>query len=762
MFKKGYLILLLVVFLAACTGEDYEIISPADKSEFISNIPDEFRIRFKVKPGSIILNGVEVIQFFDFNEIEGWASGQDLQGLFIQGSNNFAVEPLKFGPRHTFFIDNKGPRVVLLEVPDESPMAVFGQLLDPSGVRSLLVNDYPVYVDEKGFFQAVVQPSSLYSFVAEDNFNQVSTTLYAARETIVQDAIKIRLDGKVFDDVLPFVQEMVEEKDLSPLLGVANADTLFNEKVSVSLPKTTIIPEICIPYLGCTPAVTLGPFTFNIVELSATIQSLSFDELEVAEIDLKSGVDIILGYWEGLSLDATIWGADIGLKINADVLHIGDAIHELLDFLGLEDELDALDGDFPATLSMPRLRFDADLGLHANQGQVDVELVNVNAVGLGGFDSDFDLNFNVPQVFRDFGFGLAGLVIDTVEAGIEGARDVIVFVFLENLVPLIANLIIDPLINQIRIQVAATLNNGSLISVLTDIDTIDVINSDTSLLMGLSGRLATEATAESSIDLINSEKVDTTLELFDSVSLHIDDLYILEMDSISTSLASSPALVPEPLGFLYTNSHLTDPNNQGDLEIAISSNFVNQTMLALYQAKLFSTEFFVLDTLSQFVFTNEESANTKITLEATSPPEFSVRGGRFSVAFINLNHYKLVYQKRRRSGEWGPGMEIDFSAELPVNFGVDDQENIQLSILNPDFNTVINSSRVFPLGVALPEDRPRLITAILPGLLNDIQAKLNIFTIDESQVGFAVDNVDVYGVGDPKAHLGLSADTGPL
>lgn len=763
MFKRYFLILLATLFLAACGGsEEYEILSPMDNAEFLANIPAEFRIRFIEKPSSIILNGVEVIDFFEFNESEGWAPGEDLQGVFIQGSNNLAVEPLKLGPRHTFFIDNKGPKVVLLEVPDAAPKAVFGQLLDPSGARSLMVNGYPVFVDDKGYFQAVIEPSPVYTFVAEDNLSQVSSTRYASRETVVQDITKIRVDEKVFDDVLPFVQEAVEEQELSALLEVADADTLFNEKVSVSLPKTTIIPEICVPVLGCTPAVTLGPFDFNIVELSATIQSLSLDELDIADLDLNSGFDIVVGNWEGLTLDATVNGLDIGLRINADVLSIGDAIGELLDFLGLEDELDALDGNFPATLSMPRLRFDADLGLHANQGQVDVALVNVNAIGLGDFDSDFDLNFNVPQAFRDFGFGLAGLVIDAVEAGIEGARDIIVTVFLETLVPLIANLIIDPLINQIRIQIAATLDNGSLISVLTDIDTIDVINNDTSLLLGLNGRLATEASATSAIDLINSKRVDTTLELFDSVSLQIDDLYILEMDNIATSLTAPPNLAPEALGFLYTNAAVPTPNSQGDLELAISSNFINQAILALYQAKLLSSEFLVLNTFDQFIFTDAESANAKITLEATSPPEFSVRGDQFSVAFITLNHYKLRYQKRKRNGEWGDGMEIDFSADLPINFGVDDEENIQISIINPDFNTVINGSRVFSLGVSLPEDRPRLITALLPGLLDDIQAKLNIFTVDESLVGFTVDSVDIYAVGSPKAHLGLSADTGPL
>lgn len=762
MLKKSFLLLLLTTLLTACGGGDgYQIISPEDNSKFLTTVPTEFRISFIEKPSSIILNGVEVLDYFEFNEAEAWVAGEALQGIFIQGNNNLAVEPLKFGPRHTFFIDNKGPKVVLLEVPDVTPSAVFGKLLDPSGARSLMLNGSPVFVDNKGGFQAVVEPSPVYNFYAEDKLGQVSTTLYAARETVVQDITKVRVNEKVFDDALPFVQELVEEQDLSPLLEIVDADTLFNEKVSVSLPKTTIIPKVCVPVLGCTPEVALGPFTFNIVELSATIQSLSLDELDIADLDINSGFDLIVGNWEGLTLDATVEDLDIGLRINADVLGIGDAIGELLDFLGLDDELDALDGNFPATLAMPKLRFGADLGLSANQGNVDIGLVNVNAIGLGDFNSDFDLNFNVPQAFRDFGFGLAGLVIDTVEAGIKGARDIIVSVFLETLVPLIANLIIEPLINSIQIQIAAALDNGSLISVLTEVDTIDVINNNTSLLLSLNGRLATEATADSAIDLVNSKKIDTTLELSESASLNIDDLYILDMDNIPTVLAAPANLAPAALGFLYTDSPLPNPNNQGDLELAVSSNFINQTILALYQAKLLSAEFTAHHTLQELTFTDPENANAKITLEATSPPEFSLRGDQFSVAFITLNHYTLRYQRRKQNGEWGDGLEIDFSADLPINVGVDDKEGIQISIINPDFNTVING-QVLSLGVSLPDDRPRLITALLPRLLDDIQAKLNIFAFDQTQVGFTLEPRDIYSVGTPKAHLGLSVDTGPL
>lgn len=236
---------------------------------------------------------------------------------------------------------------------------------------------------------------------------------------------------------------------------------------------------------------------------------------------------------------------------------------------------------------------------------------------------------------------------------------------------------------------------------------------------------------------------------------------ILDMDNIPTVLAAPANLAPAALGFLYADSPLPTPNNQGDLELAISSNFINQAILALYQAKLLSAEFTAHHTLHELTFTDPESANAKITLEATSPPEFSLRGDQFSVAFLTLNHYTLRYQRRKQNGEWGDGLEIDFSADLPINVGVDGKEGIQISIINPDFNTVINS-QVLSLGVSLPDDRPRLITALLPRLLDDIQAKLNIFAFDQTQIGFTLEPRDIYSVGTPKAHLGLSVDTGPL
>ena len=62
----------------------------------------------------------------------------------------------------------------------------------------------------------------------------------------------------------------------------------------------------------------------------------------------------------------------------------------------------------------------------------------------------------------------------------------------------------------------------------------------------------------------------------------------------------------------------------------------------------------------------------------------------------------------------------------------------------------------------LPKDRPRLITAILPALLEDLETKLWIFLPDNNNFGFIVEPGDLKGVGNPKRHLSFNTDTDAL
>lgn len=222
-------------------------------------------------------------------------------------------------------------------------------------------------LDKRGEFEIFLDKAPLYSFVARDTLGFKSTTHYADRKAIVDDVLKVRMD-----------------------------------EVAVELPEVTITPNICPPKLPglpkppCIPVAKIGPITVDIVELSATIRTLNFDELSISKLGLKSGVDPIHGIWEGLSLDATLDGTDIGLDVVADVLGLGKFASKILEKLGLGR---TLDGRFTANLGIPNMRMAADLELAAKNGRVDVALINVNAIGLGGLNSNFVLDLGIPQAF---------------------------------------------------------------------------------------------------------------------------------------------------------------------------------------------------------------------------------------------------------------------------------------------------------------------------------------------------------------------------
>lgn len=106
MHQYKYLIFAVLIVLASCKPENTEIISPGLYEAFIGAIPEEFSIVFvKEKPASIILNGVEVVERFQFEEYLATASGAILEGYLLHGANNFSVNPRLSGPSHEFFVD---------------------------------------------------------------------------------------------------------------------------------------------------------------------------------------------------------------------------------------------------------------------------------------------------------------------------------------------------------------------------------------------------------------------------------------------------------------------------------------------------------------------------------------------------------------------------------------------------------------------------------------------------------------------------------
>ncbi|HAG93606.1 MAG TPA: hypothetical protein DCL78_05770, partial [Gammaproteobacteria bacterium] len=407
------------------------------------------------------------------------ASGEALSPYLSQGQNNIAVDPHQFGPRRFFYFDNQGPRVVITEAVAGDLMTIQGVLVDPSGSYGLQVNGVPAAVGSNNEFEVQVAPSNLYQFDSEDVYAQVATQYYADRATVLNDIVRLDVDEATLNELVPFAQELVEEQNLAALLGTANANTIFNQSVSIGLGRYEIIPrqcfEVCVPLLGCarecTPAVYLGPLNVDLISVKATLTDLEFEELEISDLDLKSGSG-----WDGIGLDAELRNTDLGVRINTNVLNFSSDERTLMDFLGISTS--GLSVGFDAGINVNRLRLAADFGLEANDGEVDVSVQSINAIGLGSADSDFNLNFNLPSAIRNFGFGLAGKVADLIESGIEAARDLIVDLLLGKLVPLIANLIIDPLINELQVRLGATVNNGAFLTALVGVQDIDVANGD--------------------------------------------------------------------------------------------------------------------------------------------------------------------------------------------------------------------------------------------------------------------------------------------
>lgn len=340
--------------------------------------------------------------------------------------------------------------------------------------------------------------------------------------------------------------------------------------------------------------------------------------------------------------------------------------------------------------------------------------------------------------------------MDALELAIKGVRYVIVEAFLKTLVPLIANLILEPLINEIQIQLADSFSNSSLVSVLTEVDTTNVFSSDASLLLGLNGRVVAEDVNLSAINLSLASQI-------------IGELYVLNMEDIPSYLVPPPvASVPQVLGFRYSKAPVNVPDNRGDIEVNISTSMVNQALLALQEGNLLGIELTMFNTLERITFVPPEDANTKITLEPSSPPELVVRGGLHPVMILLINDYRVFYQRKLQDGSWSNGLDFYFSAELPIQLGEQGEPGLKLGLMSPHVNIQLRNIGPFTVGISTPEERKMLAAGVLPELLENFEAKLSLFFTRQPLVGFSieVDSLSARGAGG--GHLGVSINTGPL
>ncbi|MCG8671813.1 MAG: hypothetical protein MI867_20585 [Pseudomonadales bacterium] len=754
-------VLSLLVFLTSCVNENYSIVLPVKNSEFIGQLPNEFLIRYQEQPTKILLNGLRVEQHFEFDDGVATASGALLEGYLTQGKNNLSVEPGKFGPRRYFYFDDEGPRIVVRDVTNDKPPVVTGELIDPSGAYDLTINGIPANIDNDGTFSVAVEPALTYEIQTEDEYAQRSTYHYANRAMIVNDIVKLNAEQSAIDDLIPFAQELVEEQDIAALLGTAGANTLFDEAARISLPKVVIIPEVCVPVLGCTPEVAIGPVNVNIISVKGSLTTLTFQELEIDQLDLNSG-----GGWEGFSLDSTVRNVALGVKIETDVLGLSGIVRDILEAIGLEDELAFLAGEFNANVGAPRLRLASDIGLTAVNGDVNLSVVSINAVGLGSFDSDFTLNFNVPDAIRNFGFGLGGLVIDIIETGISTARDIIVDLFLDKLVPLIVNLILDPLVNELQVRLGATLNNGAFLTTFMGVQNIGVTNNNL-LRITLNGRVGAETATG------DGGPIDIGLDLGFPDILNLDDHLLPDLLGIPEGLGQAPGLVPTMLGFKYTPVNVPDPEQfrteTSEVGISVSSNLINQALLAFYEGGVLSPAIPINDdreNTGAYLITDPETANERILFRPQVAPELSFRGNLFSVAYLTLDHFEVVFQDLV-NGEWQETAVYELNSELAVRLSNDGEEGLQLALLSPEFDLFYEIGNNREGRIKFPTTG-LLFSSFEAVIVEQINSLLRIFILPEEiqltadGVGLGIVPEDIRTIGAGRQHFGISASLNAL
>lgn len=749
-----------IFFTSGCRNQEYEIVLPIKNARFIDQLPERFLVRADAMPDRITLNGIPVEHLFEFADGQAIATGASLAPYISQGQNNLSVDPLQFGPRRFFYVDNEGPRVVITEAVPGDLITVRGILIDPSGGYSLSVNGIPALLGEHDEFEVQVSPSQVYAFETEDVYAQTAIHHYADRATVLNDIVKLDVDEHTINELVPFAQELVEEQNLAALLGAANANTLVNEAVSIGLGRHVIVPSecfrVCVPLTNichreCTPEIAIGPLNVDLIRVQATLTDLTFDELSVDDLDLKSGSG-----WDGIGLDAELRDTDLGVNVRTTVLEFNPDESRLMSFLGISTS--GLSLSFNGGININRLRLAADFGLSAQDGDVNVSVESINAIGLGSADSDFNLNIPTPSAIANFGWGLGGAVVNLIESGIHAARDLIVELLLGKLVPLIANLIIDPLINELQIRLGATVNNGAFLTALVGVQDLDVID-DNRLTLSLMGRIGTESTE------LDPGEVELGVNLGFPDVLHIDDHLFPDLLGIPAELGPAPGLAPNMLGFRFTPTAVPAADNVGNLGVVVNSNIINQALLAIYEAGILSPTVPILDELSStggYFITTMENANTRIVLAPKTLPELSFRGNNQSVAFLTVDQFEIEYQVRNENAEWETSSQIQFNMEAPVQLSTDGNTGLQLALINPEIDITLDLGHWFDYRLQFP---PKLFfgRAIAALILEQINRGLTLVQLPSSlQLSYADSTLEVMPetiktVGKPRHHFSLSA-----
>lgn len=692
---KHSLLIASLILIHGCGSSDYTIDYPADNQAFDDRVPDNYIVNYLTSPPEkITLNGADVSSHFTFSNGIGTASGESFLAFIKQGENLFSVDAANFGPSVNFYVDTEGPSVVVNDVSGTSNKSIKGFLVDPKGSSSLIVNGVVATLDTEGNFEVQVPQGPVYHFEATDRDGRTSLTRYASREEIIQNSAELRIDQNGINGVLAVAQEVLEAIDFNQLLSAPNASTLFNEKLRVTIPGVTIIPEVCFDPCGgvfggckiCTPAVEFPSTNVNIASIKGTLTNFSLDEVQVDRLDIASGVDLVgsvidppSGIWEGFVLEGKVRDLTAGVEIQVDLLGLSSIAEDALHILGLADELSFLSGKFEAELTASSVRALADIALSVDNGEIDFSIPDIHNVDIVGAR----VETNVPTAFSAF-LNSDNVASDVIQGGIIDSLEFIVDNFLGSLLPKVIDPLIDEFLDRIQLYVKAQLSNGAQLSTLFAIQSFDVASDNSSISVGMGARLGAER---------NSEAPEVGLDVgYPSIDIEAPILF-KSLDDIP-ALGAAPGIVPEALGFLSLEGVVPTPVNTSgyQLGLGVSSNIVNQALLMFYESGLLSVAIGVLPDGSTILDRNAGgSVSARILVAPGAAPELTFKGTDTVVTHLTLNDYGMHLQERDESGEWVETAAINVSLKIPVIVNIVDSQ-LSISLLSPDFDAIVSVS----------------------------------------------------------------------
>jgi hypothetical protein len=631
-------------------------------------------------------------------------------------------------------------------------VAITGTLKDPSanrGPMSLTLNNSPVSVDADGHFNVTVGKSSHYRFISRDALGHEANITYGDRGNLVEDMVAFEIKESAINDFIPVFQEVIEEVDLSQ----GDPVVLFRENVGIYVDKK------------CTPIINfpcIGPINFDILSAEVALTGGYIRELTFDDIDIKAGYKPFIGNWKGFSFDVVAQNGYIEGTTKLDVLGLSSTILTLLSWFGLDDDLQFLAGIYTLGMPIDRFHVAATLGVEAVNGDLNAKLISLDDLGMGPWDAG-NLDLVVPNVIKNFPFGLLEAILDTIFNGLEAVRDLILDIIGQIVAPLVGNIFIDLFLNEVpQIHVGVGFDNGSLFSALiaTDDITVEMASSgytgDDRLVVRMNGRVGSEvAGSNPNTGLGFGQPAETFLDEYFSEHFFPDGGHV------PAELGPNPGIAPEALGFRFTEVALPAPNSGQELAVNISSNMINQALLGVYESGLTTIRLPLKVSSEAVLITQVEDANAVLNFVPHIPTQVVFKGSQYAVAYLRIANFEVSVDQRDANGNWESTFTSVLNADVPVRFSTEGEHGLTIALLSPKIELSFGANTGSLQELILKKVFLDILVQQINGALSKIQLPEDI-QLKVDQAGIEINPGNVSLVGQPKVHLNFDSNFNAL